>query len=235
VHLLGGFRVDLNGGVFDLGAKPATRVLDILRMLSVSKDQSCSLDHLQDLLWPDLDGDQAKAACEQALHRLRKMLGRKDLIVQREGRVRLASDNVWVDLQDWEARLKQALSRTISEQEALLPDFPGPALHHSPVPSWAIPATERVRDGFVELAVRVGKHREAQRDYEGARAAYLRVLDFYPDSARAYQFLIQERLQQNDVAGAIECYARYERTIEAEGQSAPSPAIRSLIRPHLKA
>ena len=32
--------------------------------------------------------------------------GKVDLIVQREGKLRLASDKVWVDLTDWDARLR---------------------------------------------------------------------------------------------------------------------------------
>ena len=238
VHVLGEFRLERNGAVIDLGVKPPTRALDILRMLAVSKDHACSLENLQDSLWPDLDGDQAKAACDQALHRLRKLLGAADLIVQREGRLRLALDRVWIDLADWEGQLKQlsgsnAAEATLwAELQRLFLDFPGPLLFRGQ--AWSLPVVERVRNEFVELAVRLGKQCETRGDGNSARNHYLRALEIYPESARLSQALIQARLAQGDVAGAIDDYSRYERTLRATGGSAPSPAIRALIQPLLK-
>jgi transposase len=97
VYVRDGFALDRDGVRIDLGPKPPARSLDIIRALAAAKDHSCSLEQLYDQLWPDADGDKAKAACEQALHRLRRLLGRADLVVQREGRLRFAPDKVWVD------------------------------------------------------------------------------------------------------------------------------------------
>jgi DNA-binding SARP family transcriptional activator len=238
VKVLGEFQIERNGVAVDLGSKPPTRALDILRMLAISKDHACSLENLQDLLWPDLDGDQAKAACDQALHRLRKLLGTVDLIVQREGRLRLAPDKVWVDLADWESRVKQ-LSGThagdaTADLERLFSVFPGPLRFHGQAGSWSLPTAERVRDEFVELAIRLGKQCETRNDRAAARGHYLHALESYPESARLSQALIQARLAEGDVAGAIDDYSRYERTLRAAGGEAPSPAIRALIQPLLK-
>lgn len=236
VHLLGDFRLERDGRPLDLGTKPPTRALDILRVLAVSKDSACSLEKLQDWLWRDLDGDQAKAACEQALHRLRKLLGQADLIVQREGRLRLATDKVWIDAAAWEAHLKAALGTKepdAAELERLFLDFPGPLLLNDRLATWLLPVAERLRGQFVDLTSRVGAHRETAGDDGGARDIYLRALDFYPDDARITKGLIQGRLGQNDVAGAIADYARYERTIKATNGGAPLPAVRSLVQPLL--
>lgn len=232
VHVLGEFRMERDGAVIDLGTKPPTRALDILRMLAISKDHACSLENLQDSLWPDLDGDQAKAACDQALHRLRKLLGTADLIVQREGRLRLAPDRVWIDLADWESRRKTLANSSVVELEQLFLDFPGPLQFRAQ--SWSLPVAERVRDEFVELTIHLGKQCEARSDWAAARGYYLRAIEIYPESARLSQALIQARLAQGDVAGAIDDYARYERTLRAAGGETPSPAIRALIQPLLK-
>ena len=74
LFVLGDFRMELNGAPVNPGAKPPTRSLDILRVLAIAKDHACSLQDIYEWLWPDAEGDQAKAACEQALHRLRKLL-----------------------------------------------------------------------------------------------------------------------------------------------------------------
>lgn len=238
VHVLGGFRLERNGEPVELGAKPPTRALDILRALAISKDCACSMETLLDWLWPDLDGDQAKAACEQALHRLRKLLGQADLVVQREGKLRLAVEHVWVDFTEWERRLGTASSRNggteadVAQLEQLFFDFPGPLLLNERLAFWALPATERVRSQIVDLAGRIGKQRERVDEAEGARAIYLRTLDFYPDSAAIHRRLIEARLAEGDTAGAMSDYARYEQTIRAvDGE--PSPTVLSLVRPLL--
>jgi LuxR family maltose regulon positive regulatory protein len=237
IRLMGEFRIEADGAEVSFGAKPPTRALDILRIVCLSRDRVCAIETLQDWLWADLDGDQAKAACEQALHRLRKLLGQGDFIVLREGRIRLASDKVWLDLEEWEERLRRVLSArresTIEEKEALLEGFAGPPFSNGPVPAWANAAADRVRDGVVELTERIGKYRQDLGDAARARRAYQRALDFYPDSAKLNSALIRESLSRNDHAGAIDDYQRYERALALTGEHQPSPSVRSLVRPLL--
>jgi len=237
LHVLGGFRLEQDGRPVKLGAKPPTRALDILRVLALSRDGGCSVETLQDWLWADLEGDKAKAAYEQALHRLRRLLGRPDLIIQREGNLQLASDLVWVDLLEWDNRLKAVSTGQAdvprAELEDLLHDFPGPLLHNERVARWQIPAIERVRNAFIDLAVRVGTQREQAGQTEHAQAVYQRALEFYPYSHRIYKNLISARLAQDDPLGAVASYRRYERTVRATSGGEPSPEIRSLIGPHL--
>lgn len=238
IHVLGDFRLERDGAPLDLGAKPPTRALDMLRALAVSKDCTASLDRLQDWLWPDLDGDQSKAACEQALHRLRKLLGQSDFIIQREGRLRLAADKVWVDVAEWERPVKIALHSKAdrtgepAEFENLLARFSGPLLHSDRLPIWLLPAAERLREAFIDLTLRAGRVREARGDILGARDFYLRALDFYPDAIPLYKSLIQARIEQKDIAGAMADYARYERASKAAA-SMPSATIQALVQPFL--
>ncbi len=237
IHLLGGFRLELDRTEVHLSAKAPTRALDILRVLALSKGHVCSLEKLQDWLWPDLDGDQAKAAYEQALHRLRKFLGQAELVVQRDGLLRLAPDKVWVDLPVWEARVRDVVSAEgeeapISERERLIFGFPGPLLLHGPETGWSAPARERVRTQFLDLAMSVGKEHEIGARSDRARIIYLRALEAYPDSARMHQALIADSLGRQDAAGAIEDYARYQRALN--GDTPPlSPSLMALIRPFL--
>ena len=230
LFVLGDFRMELNGAPVNPGAKPPTRSLDILRVLAIAKDHACSLQDIYEWLWPDADGDQAKAACEQALHRLRKLLSAPDLIVQREGRLYLSAQHTWVDLVDWEQKLTLALR---ASQEAVmqraLDEFGGPLFHSERAAAWALPAIERVRSKFIDLAGRLARKFESQGNHAGARAVYLRAIDGYPTSALCYEGLIRNRLAMKDQAGALEDYERYLRVIGATREATPSPAIRSLV------
>ncbi|MET3578073.1 DNA-binding SARP family transcriptional activator [Mesorhizobium robiniae] len=239
VHVLGGFRLELDGKPLHLGAKPPTKALDILRVLAISKDNTCSLETLQDWLWPDLDGDQARAACEQALHRLRKLLGRTDLIAQREGKLRLASDKVWVDLADWDARLK-AVTTANGDAAGLRPDaealfraFPGPLFLHERTSFWSFAAAEKVRRDLIDFGLRVGQRLEATGNAHEAHSIYMRTLDLYPDAGPVCKALIKERLARRDFEAAVDEYARYERALDAAGEAAPAAEIRALVEPYL--
>ena len=129
-----------DGVPLDLGPKPPTRSLDIVRVLAVAKDHTCSSKQLYDWLWPDADGDQAKAACEQALHRLRRLLGRADLIVQREGQLRLDAERSGLTSIDWELGpawrpVRTRRSATRSSKRAIA-RFPGPLLPNQRSAPW---------------------------------------------------------------------------------------------------
>jgi DNA-binding SARP family transcriptional activator len=226
VHVLGDFGLDLDGVPIDLGPKPSTRSLDIVRALAVAKDHSCPSRQLYDWLWPDHDGDQAKAACEQALHRLRKLLGRADLVVQREGRIRFAADKVWVDLDQWEAIPDEAMERALKE-------FPGPLLGNEVSARWLTSAAERVRRSFIEIALRLGARLEQRGETPSACEVYLRALDAYPTSERCYGALLRARLAAGDTAGALDDYGRYTRVIASTLQAKPSPSIRAIVAPLL--
>ncbi|CAN7626571.1 hypothetical protein LJR225_004809 [Phenylobacterium sp. LjRoot225] len=237
IHVLGEFRLEIDGAPLDLGPKPPTRALDIVRALAMSRGHDLPLETLCDWLWPDAEGDRARAACEQSLHRLRKLLGRADLIVQREGRLRLASEYVWVDLDDWDARVDAALALNLMTCEAqgvaqtTFDGFPGPprADDHA----WSLQAPERLRGKFVELARRLGAAQEAAGRPAEACAIYLRALDRYPNCAPLHEALIRGRIGQADTSGAIEDFIRYERMMRASSESPPSASIRALVRPLL--
>lgn len=234
VHVLGGFRVERDGAPLDAGPKPPARSLDILQALALARDHSCRMDELQDWFWPDADGDRAKAACEQALHRLRRLLGRADLVLQREGRLRLAPDKVWVDLDEWEDRLRQGVACDGAGSDRPIFDFPGPVLSRGGAAAWSLPAADRLRDLFLDLALGLGRRHEQGGDAGRARALYLRALDLYPDSVRVHEALIRGRLARADAAGALDDYERYERMLRATPGAAPSAAIHSMVKPLLR-
>jgi DNA-binding SARP family transcriptional activator len=233
VYVLGPFRIERDGTPVSLGVKVPTRTLDIVRALAIAKDQTCALDELHEWLWPDADGDRARAACEQALHRLRRLLGTPDLVVQREGRLRLSPKLVWVDVVAWELGLRRAAKRGLeAELERLFWSFSGPLFQAAPATTWSLAVAERVRSRFIELTSRIGEHWESRGDHAKARTFYLRALDLYPASERCYEALLRGRLAQGDHGGALEDYRRCQRVLAALG-AAPSPAIRALMAPHV--
>lgn len=228
IHVLGEFRLERDAEPLNFGAKPAARSLDLLRVLAVVKDHTCALAALHDGFWPDADGDMAKAACEQALHRLRKLLGRADLIVQREGKLKLAMDQVWIDVDDWEHRLEEAAAE-IAPLEALFRTFPGPLLAHERENPWSTTAAERVRGKLLEIAFGLADHYGREGVSEQARRIHLRSLDFYPRAARVHEALISGSLARNDMVSAWADYERFQRSRSDEDDDEISAALHARL------
>lgn len=231
IRVLGGFRVERRR----VAIEPGQRTLDVLRVLAVVRGHSCALADLHEWLWPDADGDRAKAACDQAVHRLRAGLGLPGAVWQRAGRLGLEPAFVAVDLDGWDAAASRALQVGAAGAEAAMQraieGFVGPLLGAGPVPAWAVRAAERVRETFLELVARLGRRREAHGDTAGARHLYRLGLDHYPTSERCYAGLIRTRLTEGDASAAFDDYRSCARVLAAAGEIAPSPALGALLAP----
>lgn len=214
VRVLGEFGVTRDGVPIHWRAGGSTRAFDVLRVLATAKGHVCTMQHLQDSLWPDA-GARANAACDEALDHLSRLLGRSDLIEQRDGKVRFATDKVWVDLDQWEVKLAGALwsnpdgLTTDDEMQRAIDEFPGALLSTEPLTSWSAPAAERIRSAFVEVVLRLGHRREERGDIQKACDAYVRALEVYPncdrclDALRAARALGESRRQVYSAADVL--------------------------------
>jgi DNA-binding SARP family transcriptional activator len=235
IDVLGSFRIELGGRTLDLGAKTPAKSLDILRALAIAPNRSCTLDDLYDWFWPDADGDQAKAACDQALHRIRKLFGDALCVTQRNGRVYLSAANLCVDLDLWETALRAALrpadDKDAAERamERAFKTFPGPLVQCERATLWLQGAAERVRGKFIELATRLARAYEMRGAHARARSVYLRAIDMYPTCSRCYESLIRSALTQHEYACAFEDFRRYERMLRASGAQ-PAVAIQTAVK-----
>ncbi len=98
VHALGAWRVERADGPLPSGRKGSRRLLELLYLLAAQGQTPIAQDALADALWPDSDGDAARNALDNALHRLRKWLGGDDRIVLRHGALRLNPQRCWTDV-----------------------------------------------------------------------------------------------------------------------------------------
>lgn len=226
IYLLGEFAVEDPTGPLDFGRKTPARALDLLRILALGRDHSCKLDELYEWLWPDADGDKAVAACEQALHRLRKLLPRPELIVQREGRLKLASDRVWIDLDEWEQHRAGAGSAEL----ARLGEFRGPLVQPERLSPWARDVAERVRRSYLTQVQRCVESLLKARNIATALPILETALRHYPATEACFESLIRIRLSQNDLAGAADDFRRLELALAEFTDRKPSAHIRALVQ-----
>jgi len=140
VHALGAWRVARADGPLPSGRKESRRLLELLQLLAAQGQTPIAQDALADALWPESDGDAARNALDNALHRLRKWLGGDDRIVLRQGALRLNPQRCWTDvcalelaLQDLDAATLEALPAALHKVRAVYAGPLLPAVQLAPV------------------------------------------------------------------------------------------------------
>jgi LuxR family transcriptional regulator, maltose regulon positive regulatory protein len=106
MRALGGWHIERADGALPTSRKESKRLIELLHLLVAAGNTPLQQDKLADELWPDADGDAARNALDNALHRLRKWLGGDDRIVLRHGALALNPQRCWTDV----AALEHALA-----------------------------------------------------------------------------------------------------------------------------
>lgn len=112
IYTLGRFGVLVNGEAIDVESRP----FDLLKVLLTFGGRNVHADKIMDTLWPDADGDQARASFKTTLHRMRKILGAFDILILKNHRLSLNEKYAWVDT--WSiSRLFEQVEPTIQSRE----------------------------------------------------------------------------------------------------------------------
>lgn len=134
-----------------------------------------------DLLWPDADGDTARRALDTNLHRLRRALGRDDVVRLHEGRLSLDPRRCWVDADALDALCERALSEPEAAHEAaLFALYQGPFLPTRDEP-WVLARRERLRRRFVDAVHALADARAARGEHVDAESLRQRARDVAPE------------------------------------------------------
>ena len=98
IRALSGLEVEVDSQQAESpGAKPSTRLRELLAVLVVRRRQGATQTELCDWLWPEAEGDKAAASLKVALHRLRAWLGH-DAVLLKNGVMSLNELCVGCDL-----------------------------------------------------------------------------------------------------------------------------------------
>jgi LuxR family transcriptional regulator, maltose regulon positive regulatory protein len=226
------------------GRKAPRRVLELLQAIVALGPRSASRERLTEAVWRDADGDAARDAFENALHRLRKLLG-DDAVTLEHGKVTLAPARVWVDVDTFE-RLSDEIQRcaeagTLSDArgkraiDEALGVYAGHFLANEPDQPWMLPMRDRLRSRLERIVAHAGAHWEQAGDHSRAAAVYQRGVEIDPVAEVFYRRLMACRAQAGDRAGALEVYRRCREMLSSVLGIAPSAQTEtlrsSLLRP----
>ena len=197
IEALGSFQVYVDEKPLRISGKAQRRPLNLLKAL-VLHQGGCEIDTLIDRYWSDLDGDAARNAFDLALHRLRKILLRKESIVLAQGRVRLNRSMVWVDAFALEAEADENYDPPppVEQVRRLLQLYRGPLLAGESEP-WTLAPRERLRGAFLRRVAQLSDLLQASHQYEALIDLNHRALDVEPLAEEVYRRLMQSLIAQD--------------------------------------
>ena len=108
IYTLGRFSLVRDDAPVAFSRKAQQKPLALLKALIALGGSGIKEERLTELLWPDAEGDMAHQSFETTLHRLRRLLGRPEALIVRDGRVTLDNRYCWVDVWAFERLLGQA-------------------------------------------------------------------------------------------------------------------------------
>ncbi len=196
IFALGRFRLLRDGEPVTFAGKIPRKPLDLLKMLGVEFG-GIGRQALEDLLWPEAEGDRARHALETALYRLRRLLD-AEAIECSDGRLRLNPARCWSDVRAFESLLGQIGAQLSADGDldgitALVRRtaqlYTGPYLEGETLP-WVTVQRERLHGQWCRQLDRLGQHLEHRNRWAEAADCYRLALAHPPVLAVFYHRLI---------------------------------------------
>lgn len=226
IHVLGRFEVLIDDRLVVSRGKAQKKTLELLKALVALGGRDVDASALADALWPDAEGDAARSAFDMALHRLRKLLGRDDSVLVRDGKASLNDDLCWLDV--W------AFERGLDEGGEAMPHalalYRGLLLPSEPDSRWMLPARERLRRRYLRTVLAVGRAAEQRSQWREAAALYENGLEHDAIAEELYRRLMFCHLQRCDHAAAIATWRRCRSMLSVVLGVPPSSETEALYR-----
>ena len=238
VFTLGRFELFVWGKPVSFSGKVQKKPLEMLKVMVALGGRNVSKAQISDILWPDSDGDMAQQSFATTLHRLRQLLGDKQMIVLSEGRVSLNPRFVWVDalfLLKHAARLDSqwhlsSAPEMTREAQRLLDLYQGPFVDDGMAEAWAEAFQARLRRSCLGLFEHLGRYRQKREEWQAAAAIYESAIDIDPLAEAFYLALMgcYERLGRTGEVFRI--YQQCRRNLEQALGTQPSSVLHEKLR-----
>ena len=242
VRTLGRFVIELGGVSAAAPRKEIRKPLDLLKLLvalGAPGGGAVPVARLCAALWPDAEGDAARNSFDNALHRLRKLLGGERHMQLRAGALSLDATTCWTDLAALEACLDEvdalvpgADSAQVSAlAERALALYVGEFLAGEEDLSDVLVARARLQARFARQMGALGARLEAAGQYAAAVLVYARVVEQQPLAEDIHRRLIACLIALGQRAEAYEVYRRCRQQLSVVLGLRPAAETKALVAP----
>ncbi len=190
IYALGRFEIHCDGKPLTLSAKTPRKPLELLTLLICAGQAGIFREAVAGRLWPDSDGDLALQTLNTTLHRLRKLLGYNETVVQKGSQLFLNGNLCWVDCRYFQWQVQQ-IESTTHQDDAEWFITRSLALYQGPFTT-----------GHEHLSVAVGYSSQLNRQWLNVVAAAV-PLFIRPDTGNETKRAVQQALADDDTAAAV--------------------------------
>ncbi|HSA55333.1 MAG TPA: BTAD domain-containing putative transcriptional regulator [Gemmatimonadaceae bacterium] len=214
LRLLGGLSVESDGAPVG-GSAAQPRRLALLAVIAHAGASGVTREHLQALLWPDLDEDRARKVLTHAIYALRRDLGGEDAIAGVK-ELRLDPEIVSCDLFEFDRAVSNGTLEPAAEA------YGGPFLHGFRLPGvpefdrWADAERTALAHRFLDVLEKLGRDARRRGDADAAVRWWRRAAAQDPLNARITTELMDALVAAGNVAGALQQARIYEALVEEE-------------------
>ena len=225
LRLLGGASIDAGSGPLG-GPVAQRRRLALLALLAVSP--AVSRERVAALLFPEDDAERARHGLSNALHAIRKVLGREAIVAVGD-ELRLDPALVTSDV----AAFERALAAGEHERAGVL--YGGPFLDGFAVPDaaeferWVEDVRQRLAQQYARALEAAAEARERSADARGAVEWWQRLALHDPYSSRVALRLCDALAASGDAAGALHHAQRHAERLREDLSVEPGPEVRGLV------
>jgi LuxR family transcriptional regulator, maltose regulon positive regulatory protein len=210
VHVLGHFRL-FTGDTAILSPPRLRKPQELLQALIAFGGTEVSAGMLIDALWPDSEGDAAYHALENALYRLRRLLGVHDAVRMERSKVSLDRDQLWVDMWEFEEELQRPHDSKADGTEKIGRPrhlYQGHFLQHEPEKPWILRARHELRDRLLRAIRNAARDCEQARRWEDAANLYRYGIELDSLNEGLYRGLMLCHQELGDHSEALQAYRR---------------------------
>jgi len=214
INTFGLFQIIKEGKPLQFPGKAQKMPLELLMVLISYGGVEVSIEKIMDALWYETDGDMARSAFSTTLNRLRNLIGIKEAIQLRAGKVTLDQNYCWVDVWAFVRTLNEAEAlwkkgerqEAIARYEKAITLYKGHFLAEESEEPWMIPLRERLKSKFLDAILKLGECWEQEESFENAIACYEKGLAIDNLEEIFYQRLMKCFYNLGHHAEAIKVY-----------------------------
>ncbi len=230
IRALGRLHIDRDGAPLVFSGKTQKKPLELISAVAAFGGRGVSITKLVQTLWPDADGDVARATLRVTLLRVRKLIG-EDAIVQQEGQFSFNEACCWLDVWAFE-RLCAAAAETrfpaaIAQQ--LLTLYRGVLLADDEAP-WVLTQRDRLRSKFLRTITQLGYALQKQDQAALAIDLYQKGIEVDPLAEDFYRHLMRHYVSLERPTEALALYQRCRATLARELHIEPTVETKAIYR-----
>lgn len=183
IYTLGRFVMIREGKAVTFSGRMQKQPLRLLKTIITLGGKEVKMERIQDMLWPDMEGDKAYGSFRTTLHRLRRLLDNEKIICIRGGLITIEPRYCWVDVWAFERILEQ-IHIMVEDNRRVTGDIPRHMVH-----------TQQLLSAFGQKSMAKNRREEIKRLIEKAKDLY--GGDFLPGDNDHYTIATRERLKEN--------------------------------------